>query len=668
LLAAVLPATSQERTPLLAGSSKAAVVLRWVVDFNKYPDGGFNIYRQEAQTEDWKRLNPESINRITDRQEARQLLGERYDELENILFAPKNDGLNLRAAVEQEENRKALALLMADIDAQVAQVLGLRFEDGSALQGKRYTYRLTRVDHGNETDVAITGAERRDERMDPPVGLKGAARDSVIELMWIPDERFSAYNIYRSERESGGHTRVNTSAVLVLETEFDGRVVVPEVMYRDRAVLPGRTYWYTITGVNAFALESSPSERISVKVEPRIIVPSPNPPQVVVRKDTVLLTWNAVEANTVQGYHVYRSLGSPDSLKKVTPRPVPQPTRLTDQIRFADTGLLERTAYFYAVTTVDQKGNESTPSAAILADVFDFGAPRPPTGITITTDTGMITLRWQRGREKDLLGYHVFKATKDTLREHFFQTTKTPILAPEFVDVVPKGADYPFYYRLVAVDSTYHFSDFSPMVSAKLPDVVAPIAPIWKDFRVQGDRIELEWLRNPERDIVGYDLYRRIRGEFQWSKLNAKPIPSAVTTFADTSAAPGQGYEYTLQATDDANNRSRYSAILEARRYDADPPTPPAAVEAKYDSVHRLITLTWKRPSDPTLRGVVVFRSSGKNGKFIQKSRLLETTSFTDMDVRQGQEYRYRLRAYDTSGNYSEFTEPVFVVIARGER
>lgn len=41
---------------------------------------------------------------------------------------------------------------------------------------------------------------------------------------------------------------------------------------------------------------------------------------------------------------------------------------------------------------------------------------------------------------------------------------------------------------------------------------------------------------------------------------------------------------------------------------------------------------------------------------------------FTDGDVKKGESCRYRVRAYDTSGNYSDFSEPVIVTTGRASR
>jgi chitodextrinase len=65
---------------------------------------------------------------------------------------------------------------------------------------------------------------------------------------------------------------------------------------------------------------------------------------------------------------------------------------------------------------------------------------------------------------------------------------------------------------------------------------------------------------------------------------------------------------------------------------------------------------------------VAVFRAQADDGKFHQRSRLLQGTTFTDTDVLMGTMYSYRLRAYDTAGNLSEFSPQVVVTTGRADR
>ena len=54
--------------------------------------------------------------------------------------------------------------------------------------------------------------------------------------------------------------------------------------------------------------------------------------------------------------------------------------------------------------------------------------------------------------------------------------------------------------------------------------------------------IELNWRRNREPDLLGYNVYRRKVGEAKFKKLTTDPIPKE--TYLDTEVELGQEYEY----------------------------------------------------------------------------------------------------------------------------
>lgn len=652
---------AQLKTPFLAGATKNSVILRWVVDEDHYPDGGFNIYRRQGEEQPWQKLNDQPVTPIRDPRRAVEMLGPEYDHYALYIFPSAPVRGRLPDVVEQEENRRSMLLLLADVNAAVAEILGLRFEDHSAKTGQIYTYRLTRIDAGHETEVArVQGAAGATSRLSPLDEVQAAPGNAVVNLRWQPDPLYSAYHVYRSDSKSGKFVRVNQAPVVVLETEFQGQLLVPDVLFQDEGVIAGQAYRYKVTGVNAFAQESAPSQPVSVTLRDVQPPATPAAPQTAVRRDTVALHWPPNQDADLAGYYVYRSPGGPDRMQRVTASPSTKPY-------FVEIGLPERSTWYYAISAVDRSGNESPLSAAVLVDILDLTPPKPPHNITVETDTGRVVLRWEPNTEGDILGYHVYKATRDSTDEYFFQTTLKPLRRPEFIDEVPKGADYPFYYRIVAVDSLFNFSDFSPMVTALIPDIVPPIAPTWQPFKVRENHIELSWVRNPEADITGYRLYRRPAAEQDWQAMTAEQIPPQHSSFKDTTARPGVTYEYVLEAVDDAGNVSPRSEPLRVQRYDATPPLPPQEIVAKYDSTQRAVVLTWEQLRDPTLRGVVVFQAYQPEGRFLQKSRLLTTTSFVDANVKKGQTYYYRLRAYDEAGHASEFSS-VISIKATGKR
>ncbi len=84
----------------------------------------------------------------------------------------------------------------------------------------------------------------------------------------------------------------------------------------------------------------------------------------------VILSWEAVEANDLSGYHVYRSDGKGLPFRRLTAAPVPDPL-------FVDASVLVGQTYGYYVTAVDRAGNESPGSQTLEVSVPAKGGTPP---------------------------------------------------------------------------------------------------------------------------------------------------------------------------------------------------------------------------------------------------------------------------------------------------
>jgi TolB protein len=92
-------------------------------------------------------------------------------------------------------------------------------------------------------------------------------------------------------------------------------------------------------------------------------------------KDAAIdLTWEAVDADDLDGYNVYRSTSSiGEDVSGLDPRNG-SPLAETS---FTDNGAENGTTYHYVVTAVDTDGNESEPSSEIEKTPFDDPPNRP---------------------------------------------------------------------------------------------------------------------------------------------------------------------------------------------------------------------------------------------------------------------------------------------------
>jgi fibronectin type 3 domain-containing protein len=98
--------------------------------------------------------------------------------------------------------------------------------------------------------------------------------------------------------------------------------------------------------------ESLDSEEVSAA--PHKVTPPDRPAglTVVPGITRVFLTWNENKERDLAGYHVYRTTKSGRNYERLTDKPIMRTT-------FSDETVKPGQAYYYAVSAVDQSGNES---------------------------------------------------------------------------------------------------------------------------------------------------------------------------------------------------------------------------------------------------------------------------------------------------------------------
>lgn len=88
----------------------------------------------------------------------------------------------------------------------------------------------------------------------------------------------------------------------------------------------------------------------------------------------ILLKWDAVDAGDLAGYNVYRSTSSISGTSTLTPI---NDSGLVNTASFTDESVQNGTTYYYRVTSVDNEGNESTPSIEVESTPFATPPSRP---------------------------------------------------------------------------------------------------------------------------------------------------------------------------------------------------------------------------------------------------------------------------------------------------
>jgi hypothetical protein len=207
----------------------------------------------------------------------------------------------------------------------------------------------------------------------------------------------------------------------------------------------------------------------------------------------------------------------------------------------------------------------------------------------------------------------------------------------------------PYYYKVLAKDTTANRSDWSNIIEIKLPDVTPPKRPVWIGAKSDKGSLLLEWKASPSKDLKGYKLYKG-RGNKQ--TLVAE-ISKTTLTYTDKKAKPGQKVWYFLTAIDADKNESERSAGLEAVNKD----TTPVSLKNLSISYTTNGVLIKINTTDTDFKTMTIERKNTLQKKFKKIAVNHKLDSYLDKFVDKNKIYVYRLTVYDRSGNVSTSSE-----------
>ncbi|MEW5744160.1 MAG: Ig-like domain-containing protein [Nitrospirota bacterium] len=108
-------------------------------------------------------------------------------------------------------------------------------------------------------------------------------------------------------------------------------------------------------------------------------------------------------------------------------------------------------SYRYAVTAIDQAGNESALSGSVTA-LSDRAAPTPPTGLALSLVDSNVQATWNAPIGEAALNYNLYRSTSPVLSVAGMTPVKKGIIQQSSSDVPPADAHY--YYAVTALDGS----------------------------------------------------------------------------------------------------------------------------------------------------------------------------------------------------------------------
>ncbi|MCC7437685.1 MAG: hypothetical protein IT211_04245 [Armatimonadetes bacterium] len=586
-------------------------------------------------------------------------------------FQPSQQGTvaSLRNRADELTNRWSFAHLAADVDPVAAEGLALRIVDRNVKPGQHYLYRVTKAFFDSTYTVASAYmvAAAVDEKPQPaPTNVASQDKQGRVLITWdaqTPNAPpYSAFVVERAEPGSNQFRAVSSEPIVGFQNEGAQDSIPIEmrgkVAFGD-SIPMYKQYRYRVRGLTPFGEQTEPSSEVAVMIRDHEVPP---PPVVLGAQESgpgeLTVTWRAEAIpSDFKGFIIVRSTSYDGQYKPIHTGVLPATVNA-----FVDKSPRGDTTNFYMVQAWDTAGNFSA-SVATYGYRVDSIPPAIPAGLKGTIDTnGIVKLSWAKGKERDLLGYRVYRTNSTVKGYEFIQITKEPIAQTTFVDtVVVRTLTTEVFYRVVAVDRNYNNSEFSDQLRLERPDLLPPVAPMFTDVLVADTAVYLSWVPSSSRDVQSHILYRRMAQsrDTTWKQIG-KTMGRTDSTFADRDVKKRVVYEYTVVALDSTGFRSPEAVSFTARPYDDGVRPPVTKVAVKGDTAAHTATLTWEypKPAPGVKMRFIIYRAVGLGPLQQYKAVPGDKRLFVDTATEMGGSHQYAIRAlFDDDGAESELSQ-----------
>lgn len=653
---------------LAARNTRDSVVLRWApartVDWERGNHFGYRVERfvidpQKKEKPIAKRIGPDTLRTWSlDMFKTSFPANHPYAPAVAQAVYGKTFAINSATAdmgaVAQADNelrmRHTIALVFADLDARVADALGLRWVDRDVDSTGIYLYRVISLDP-EARDTALLAVNRRlgPDKVPAPPGPIASEQERSVQLKWHAFKGASAFTAYWIERSENGTEWKRLNARPYIQTGNSNEPAT-EIFYTDTTAGYYHPFHYRVLGITAFGETSGPSATVVAIGRDR--TPPPNPVMQEVKDEggKLVVHWDQPPgAGDLKGFRVEKAPTAQGSFIPLHTGLLPSTAR-----SFTDTSTFLLAENHYLVYAVDTAGNEAR-SMGGYGFLTDTIAPAPPTGLVGAIDTnGAVTLRWRMGREPDLNGYRVFMANAPD--HEFTNLSPAPFADTTWRDTITlQTLTKQIYYRVVAVDRNFNHSAMSGVLALKKPDIIPPVAPVFADYVVTDSTVTLNFVPSSSPDVLRYSLYRKRQQSGSMQKVAEWPAAQALNSFTDTSVAGPEFYSYKLEVTDSAGNKASSPAevaVQVPRRY-ARAGLP--GITARYDAGKKMMALAWAAPAR-AVHHFVIYRS--KNGGAPSTlGHTAGTTTYSDHELTGAGRYVYLLKAVFADGGESRLVE-----------
>jgi hypothetical protein len=573
----------------------------------------------------------------------------------------QNDLNSLKEGKGSLDMKFGFAMLMANRSADAANALAVRAVDKNVSSGTTYVYRMSLVGKSPIYKVKEAYVKVKAEPYNPAQynqEIFYIDGDQEVVLSWNSSRDFNSYNIDRALSKDGKYTRITQSPIL--KSKPIGYEGVERTGFKDDSLTNYTKYFYRVTGNSAFADEIVVGE---VEVMPKDRT-SPQKPYLELPDNTdhsqVALKWTMSVPldGDLKGFLVARSNNFEGPFTRINQEELGRNAR-----EFIDKSFDRDGMNYYVIQAYDTSFNFSYSNIA-LATIIDSTPPAKPVIMSGTIDSlGIVTITVQKNKEKDLMGYRLFKANEEehefsVIYEGFIDSDSTDqVIQTVYKDTVTLNSLTPYiFYKVTALDLHYNQSEFSDALKVTRPDTIPPITPVFTDVIVREKEVELHFAPSESRDVVQQTIYRRTSLTIPWDSIANYSINQ--NSYIDTNVKQGTTYYYSLRAKDNSNLYSNFARAVYGKPYDNGVRPPVENLRISKDNNN--IVLTWEYKQFNSNTYFVIYKKDSKgNLKEYQKADKLR---FIDTSLLKGSN-SYAIKVFTNDGGQSKISNVVEYIL-----
>ena len=639
---------------LTEGIKNGFVVERADANSNNYQQIG---YAKAFTEEEWQALIASKKD-----EEAKKQIQMVHFFYENLLDRSQ-DKIDFSKGIEDLVSKKSnedftfmIFLLSALENNDVAKALGLSFVDKTAVKGKTYKYRAKLKNKTKKytvlsPSIILTAVEKHNEYKNYFFVTKG---DTSIGFYWEEIPELHGFDIERANAGSSKFVKLNKAPIYTLSGDIKGKTPYG---YLDKNLINYKKYTYRFYAHSVFG------ERIKLFEMTTFPVDLTPPPMPKMYKPThkspneVLISWELKNTpKDFKGFAVARSAKNRGKFTILHQKLLPKGTHT-----FIDKTFSRDKINYYIVQAIDTANNVSstTPFSVVLTDSIP---PKKPIIKSVKIEkNGIATLSIQLNKEKDLMGYRIFRANSkkhefSAIQESFVDLDSTDTkVKTVFKDTISLNSlTKNIFYRVKALDFNYNQSDFSEIFAVKRPDTIPPSIPVFKKIKAYEDKIELQLALSKSRDVKSHYLYRKTNINSEWKQLST--LQNDADIYIDKDVQKGVTYYYTLRAKDTSGLYSKYANTVYATVIDKGilPKISNFSVVVKKD----MANLNWNYSSGTSDVYFVIYKKL-PNGK-LKQYKQINNKHFEDRLIKKGT-YEYAVKAFSKKGNRSVLSKIIKV-------